>query len=42
MARRLRHLFEITEGDMEETALLVESSLREDSVPVGMVAQELA
>jgi hypothetical protein len=42
LAERLRHLLEISEGDVEEAAVMVESSFQEDSVPVGVEAQELA
>jgi hypothetical protein len=41
-AERLCHLLEISEGDVEEAAVMVESSFQEDSVPVGVEAQELA
>jgi len=42
LTERLCHFLEIAEGDMEEAAVMVESSFQEDSVPVGVEAQDLA
>jgi hypothetical protein len=42
LAERLCHFLEITEGDVDEAGVMVESSFQEDSVPVGVEAQELA
>jgi len=36
LTERLCHLLEISEGDMEEAAVMVESSFQEDSVPLGV------
>ena len=42
LAERLCHFLEISVGDVEEAAVMVESSFQEDSVPVGVEAQEFA